>query len=481
MTLQTETHNGNQRSSASEQLPLHQRIRSFRGADLHNLTDTLKSLARVQIAAILLGTVSIIALSAHQGTFTSAFASNYVVQLSCESNLANRLLSHSLRLLLSCSGNWKLLQTSLPRFSTLFITSILTFEAFKEEDLFVWHQGSVNLRRLVALLQLFWIISEVLFKSSFSPILLGTSPSIHSIYTQLCSVSQNISHNFLFFAAISPSLLLHPLGNLALRILPAATMVTLGSCFNFVANIHKRRRRRHNHHHLSSTSDSELMCLQSTSLTIQSPRSVSCPIETTSSLPKPSPVPPLGFPTTTVPLPLSPTDSWSSRSSGAIHSGLPSPTGHCQSPVRCNNGLDETSLQQSLHQHCNDIYLMQHTLDTKERMYFVHKKLRPIITKSMNNIPITNNGTYKPLLRTLMQESEARHAAAAVATGGENNSNNVATAAVYNDASCYGPPKSICSVTATITVVKPVKETESHATGGIPVANFPITSLPVHL
>ena len=97
--------------------------------------------------------------------------------------------------------------------------------------------------------------------------------------------------------------------------------------------------------------------------------------------------------------PLSPADSLISESSGALASGLPSPTGHCPSPDRAamlrNAGCHSAAPS------C-DIYLIYHVLDTNESVLFVHKKLRPIRTKIPDTTPMAKPGPdFKALMRQL--------------------------------------------------------------------------------
>lgn len=117
--------------------------------------------------------------------------------------------------------------------------------------------------------------------------------------------------------------------------------------------------------------------------------------------------------------PLSPAGSSASGSSGALASGLPSPTGHCPSPDRAAmmryaakaQEQGELNKQEDMSS-SNNIYLMEHSgiylETTNESMLFVHKILKPIRTRIEDQEPV-RAAEYKPLLQQLMAQSQSEH------------------------------------------------------------------------
>ena len=110
--------------------------------------------------------------------------------------------------------------------------------------------------------------------------------------------------------------------------------------------------------------------------------------------------------------PISPSDSLSSGSSGGLHSGMSSPTGHCISPVHLaralrpsNADLNQFSGMAAPSGKASDVYLLPHTLDTNEMVFFVHKKLSPIKTRVEEKPPVP----YKPLLKALMTQGGGKN------------------------------------------------------------------------
>jgi len=182
-------------------------------------------------------------------------------------------------------------------------------------------------------------------------------------------------------AAVSPTLDYSPLGIFVLKLLPFSLMGGLTSCLSFFSGFRRGRR----HRRLASIESGELNRLH---VQVGSSAEVDSSACTTAYATPP----------------MSPADSCSSASSGALCSGLPSPTGHCRSPDRAASGQAE-NLADVINS-C-DIYLKMHVLDTNETVMFVHKKLKPIRTKIGEDPPPSD---YKPLLRTLIEQSAAKHA-----------------------------------------------------------------------
>jgi hypothetical protein len=155
--------------------------------------------------------------------------------------------------------------------------------------------------------------------------------------------------------------------------------------------------------------------------------------------------------------PLSPADSYASGSSGALISGLPSPTGHCPSPDRASMMRYAAKMHETNRNSSNndttgpigkDIYLMEHagSYDTdEESMLFVHKILKPIKTGINDQYLAQHTADYKPLLQQLMAQSQSQHK-----NGTTSNSTTNAGLAVMQPC----PPLFQPAVVATITVVK---------------------------
>lgn len=302
----------------------------------------------------------------------------------------------------------------LPRLLALLATALLTERAFSNPSQKhfspKYNRRQINLRRLAIGLQIVWILSELVFSSAFSPLLL----------------------------AVAPSLALSFPGSIALCILPFAAMVTLAGCLEFFANIRNRGRR---HRRLSSVNSEDFEQLTAANSKYpsqaeqmqQHQRNISSDMYSTP--------------------PLSPADSFASGSSGALASGLPSPTGHCPSPDRAamlryaattqehGNGKNNEDMPSA-----KDIYLMEHTgiylETTNDSMLFVHKILRPIKTRIDDQQPARSDD-YKPLLRQLMAQSQSQN---------QNQNGNTKAAAMAVMKPC--PPLFQPAVVATVTVVK---------------------------
>lgn len=104
----------------------------------------------------------------------------------------------------------------------------------------------------------------------------------------------------------------------------------------------------------------------------------------------------------------SPHDSFSSDSSGALSTGLPSPTGFYKDEHY--EGLEKAyfTAMKTNKSHDDAIYLYKFEILSQEEgmeYFFVHKKLSPIKTK----IEDTRQAQYRPLLRTLIQQSKEKH------------------------------------------------------------------------
>lgn len=104
----------------------------------------------------------------------------------------------------------------------------------------------------------------------------------------------------------------------------------------------------------------------------------------------------------------SPHDSFSSDSSGALSTGLPSPTGFCKDEHY--EGLEKAYFAaiNTKQTHDDAVYLYRFEILSQEEgmeYFFVHKKLSPIKTK----IEDTRQANYRPLLRTLIQQSKGKH------------------------------------------------------------------------
>lgn len=104
----------------------------------------------------------------------------------------------------------------------------------------------------------------------------------------------------------------------------------------------------------------------------------------------------------------SPHDSFSSDSSGALSTGLPSPTGFCRDEH--DQGLEKAYIaaMKTKLEHDDAVYLYKYEILSQEEgmeYFFVHKKLSPIKTK----IEDTRQANYRPLLRTLIQQSKNKH------------------------------------------------------------------------
>lgn len=100
---------------------------------------------------------------------------------------------------------------------------------------------------------------------------------------------------------------------------------------------------------------------------------------------------------------ISPHESCSSDSSEDFSTGLPSPTGFCEG----NLGNLEKAYLAAMSNPAQDdsIYLIKYDISGEEEYYFVHKKLKPIRTK----VEDVRQGNYRPLLRTLIQQSKDTH------------------------------------------------------------------------
>lgn len=105
----------------------------------------------------------------------------------------------------------------------------------------------------------------------------------------------------------------------------------------------------------------------------------------------------------------SPVETCSSYSSGGLSSGFPSPTSHYQrlKDGTCNFGKieDEKALIREHKYFVDNVRFVEFTMDDQEVIYFLHRELRPIKTK----IEPKEQVPYKPLLRTLIQQSKAKH------------------------------------------------------------------------
>lgn len=104
----------------------------------------------------------------------------------------------------------------------------------------------------------------------------------------------------------------------------------------------------------------------------------------------------------------SPHDSFSSDSSGALSTGLPSPTGFYKDEHY--EGLEKAyfAAMKTEKDHDDAVYLYKFEILSQEEgmeYFFVHKKLSPIKTK----IEDTRHAQYRPLLRTLIQQSKDKH------------------------------------------------------------------------
>lgn len=106
------------------------------------------------------------------------------------------------------------------------------------------------------------------------------------------------------------------------------------------------------------------------------------------------------------PVPQSPIDSHSSESSGALSTGLPSPVGHYRErETDLGKKMPQGRMEEDACRHLEGLCFVEFTIDTNETFFFVHRNLRPIKTK----LEDCRDAHYRPLLRTLIQESKERH------------------------------------------------------------------------
>ena len=299
------------------------------------------------------------------------------------------------------AGIWFNLQLELPRLFALLVTGLFTERAFSPSTttpstttaLAPFSTSPAHplsaFRTVAVVLQTLCILSEFVFGSALSSILVLLVPPL----------------------AANPS----PLALTTLRVFPLAAMITITGCLEFFAKIRRRRR----HRRLSSLDSSEDLSqyagMVANTINMMShthPLDVAATTNMASSSSSShhhhslhtrkssASMPSTSYSSDgyTTP-PLSPADSYASGSSGALASGLPSPTGHCPSPDRA---AAVRHMQAAAQAH-PDIYLMQHTLDTNESMYFVHKKLRPIKTRVYDEM---EGGEYRSLVEQLQAQNK---------------------------------------------------------------------------
>lgn len=307
----------------------------------------------------------------------------------------------------------------------LLATAVLTERAFSPSEHFSpkYNRSRTNIRRLSIALQIVWVLSELAFSSAFAPLLL----------------------------AAAPSLALSLPGTIALCLLPLAAMVTLTGCLEFFSRLRNKRR----HRRLSSVNSEDFAQLTAQNKNTTSTSSGKYPSSASLSQQQ------YASDTYTTP-PLSPADSFASGSSGALASGLPSPTGHCPSPDRAAMLRYAATIQEHEGEGiptARDVYLKEHilgTVDTNESMLFVHKILKPIKTR-IGDQETAPAADYKPLLQHLMAQS----------TKQSSNYNKAAAMAVMQPC----PPLFQPAVVATVTVVK--------GKGGSYSTNQPPVPIPV--
>jgi hypothetical protein len=302
---------------------------------------------------------------------------------------------------------------------------VLTERAFSPSQHFSpkYNRSQTNLRRFSVSLQIVWILSELAFSSAFAPLLL----------------------------AVFPSLALSLSGSIALCLLPLAAMVSITACLEFFSKMRRGRR----HRRLSSVNSEDFEQLTSTNSTRTTTTTTSTSTKYPS-LPQKQQSQQNQCSDIFATPPLSPADSFASGSSGALASGLPSPTGHCPSPDRAamlryatrmqENGTGNKTSENNMPS-AKDVFLMEHPgiyLDAPtESMLFVHKILKPIKTRIGDQEPVPPTADYKPLLQQLIAQSQSQHIKES------KNTNTKATAVMQPCPPLFQP-----AVIATITVVK---------------------------
>jgi hypothetical protein len=316
------------------------------------------------------------------------------------------------------------LQLQLPRLLALLATAVFTERAFfnpSQRDFSPkFNRNRLNLRRLAIGLQIVWVLSEVVFSSAFAPLLL----------------------------AVVPSLALSSSGSIALGVLPVATMAIFAGCIEFFSKIRHRGGR---HRRLSSVNSEDfehLTAANSSKYPSQAGQRQHPYQHNYLSDMYSTP-------------PLSPAGSSASGSSGALASGLPSPTGHCPSPdraaiLRCAATMQETHGNKNKKTEdipsAKNIFLKEHSglylETTNDSMLFVHKILRPIKTRIDDQEPV-RSGDYIPLLQQLMAQSQSQ----------KQNKNHGSTKATARAVMNPSPPLFQPAVVATISLGKKKEST----------------------